>query len=88
MVLESEKACAQYRLISPEIDRYIKDIWRSHDTLYGLCDYHVDNLYSEELNKSMWWTRRKLKKIEQQWKTGMWLTLSIEAETFISKYGD
>jgi hypothetical protein len=56
--------------------------------MYGLCDYHVDTLYIEELRKSRWWKRRKLKQIEQQWKTGMWLTLAIEAETFISKYGD
>lgn len=87
LALEAEESCSQYRLLSPEIDTHIKNMWRSHNAMYGLCDFHVDTLYLEKLGKSSWWARRKLRKIEKQWKIGMWLTLDNEADQFIIEHG-
>lgn len=88
LIEESENDAAKFRYLKPEMADNIKSMWRSHDALYGVCSVDVDLAYSKELRKSGWWARRKLKKIEQQWKTGMWLTFTIEAEQFIKNMGN
>lgn len=66
---------------------HLSGMWDSHNSMYGVCDVHVDLAYDRELRESGWWARRKLRKIERQWKIGLWLALTNEAESFIRGQG-
>lgn len=87
LIFESEKSSAKHMHhvdLREKFQKSISSMWRSHDSLYGVCHLDVDMAYREELRNTKWWSRRKLRKIEDQWKIGLWLALTIEAEEFIT----
>jgi len=78
-VLAMRDAQAGFSDEDPRVETALKSMARTARALGGVCDYHLDVLWSVELKSARWWKRGEHAAREGEWKAAKRAELTDQA---------